>query len=62
MFKGYIMTANKIRDAAVCPVCGKTFKITEDTCHLIRGEYTCSWKCFLDEVKRREAEKKSKCK
>ena len=56
------MTANKIGDAAVCPVCGKTFKITEDTCHLIRGEYTCSWECFLDEVKRREAEKKSKCK
>lgn len=49
-------------DTVICPVCGKTFKVTVDSCCLIRGGYTCSWKCFLDEVKRREAAKKSKCK
>lgn len=56
------MKKELIEETATCPVCGKTFKITEDTCCLIHGEYTCSWECFLDEVKRREAEKKSKCK
>ena len=56
------MTTNKIGETAICPVCGETFKITADTCYLICGGYTCSWKCFLDEVKRREAKKKSNCK
>jgi predicted RNA-binding Zn-ribbon protein involved in translation (DUF1610 family) len=62
MFKGYVMTFRKIGETVVCPVCGKTFKVTADTCSFIAGEYTCSWKCFLDEVKRREAKKKSNCK
>lgn len=41
----------------ICPVCGKEFKPTADTCYIISGGYTCSWKCFLNEVKRREREK-----
>lgn len=53
---------SKIGKEAICPVCGKKFKITQDSCSLIAGDYTCSWKCFLDEVKRRDAEKKGKCK
>ena len=36
-----------------CPICGKEFKVTEDTNSIIGGGYTCSWKCFLDETKRR---------
>ena len=40
-----------------CPICGKEFKVTEDTNSIIGGGYTCSWKCFLDENKRRNAEK-----
>ena len=63
MFKGYItMNPSKIGDMVVCPVCGKNFKITVDTCYFISGDYTCGWDCFLDEVKRRDTEKKSKCK
>ena len=45
-----------------CPVCGKQFKITEDSCYLIGRQYTCGAKCFLDFVKARETEKKDKCK
>ena len=63
MFKGYItMAPRKIGDVVVCPVCGKTFKVSVDSCCFISGEYTCDWDCFLKEVKRRDAEKKSKCK
>lgn len=32
-----------------CPVCGKEFKVTEDTVYITTG-YTCSWKCFLNAV------------
>lgn len=42
----------------VCPVCGKEFKADDDTRYIISGGYTCSWKCFLNEVKRRQSEKK----
>lgn len=49
-----------VGDTLVCPVCGKSFKATEDTCYFISGGYTCSWKCFLDEVKRKEAAKTKK--
>ena len=30
-----------------CPVCGKEFKVTSDTCYVANGGYVCSWKCFL---------------
>lgn len=36
----------------VCPICGKTFKDTEDLCFYV-GEMqkTCSWKCFIDHIR-----------
>ena len=37
----------KIGEELVCPVCGEKFKATTDTMYIIRGGYTCSWKCFL---------------
>lgn len=40
-----------------CPVCGKTFEKGPDTKYIIAGGYVCDWKCFLDEMKRREANK-----
>ena len=40
-----------------CPICGKEFKFTDNTKYIAGGGYTCSWKCFLTEVKRREEEK-----
>ena len=53
--KGFQM--NTTSEKLICPVCGKEFKATPDTCYIISGRYTCSWKCFLNEVKRREKEK-----
>lgn len=47
-------------DQLICPVCGKTFPVTEDTKYMILGGYACDWKCFLGEVKRRDAEKVEK--
>lgn len=46
------------QEMLTCPVCGKEFEVNDDTKYIIAGGYTCSWKCFLDEVKRREARKK----
>lgn len=31
----------------ICPICGKKFKVTDDTRYLRKGGYVCSWKCFL---------------
>ena len=42
----------------VCPVCGKEFKANDDTKYIAAGGYTCSWKCFLNETKRKSEEKK----
>lgn len=47
-----------IKDTLTCSVCGKEFKPNDDTKYIISGGYTCSWKCFLDEIKRQEAKKK----
>lgn len=41
----------------ICSVCGKEFKSNDDTRYIIAGGYTCSWKCFLTESKRREDKK-----
>lgn len=41
----------------ICTVCGKEFEPDDDTKYIIAGGYTCNWKCFLNEVKRRDAEK-----
>lgn len=43
----------KIGDELICSVCGEIFKATNDTKYIINGGYTCSWKCFLEEAKRR---------
>lgn len=43
----------------ICPVCDKEFKANDDTRYIIKGAYTCSWKCFLTESKKRSEEKKS---
>lgn len=42
----------------VCPICGKEFEPNDDTKYIIAGGYTCSWKCFLNESKKREAKRK----
>lgn len=39
-----------------CPICGKEFKVTQDTTAVAGGGYTCSWKCFLDHIKRKQSE------
>lgn len=44
----------------ICTVCGEEFEPNDDTKYIIAGGYTCSWKCFLNEAKRRDAEKKEK--
>ena len=44
----------------ICTVCGKEFEPDDDTKYIIAGGYTCDWKCFLNEAKRRDAEKKEK--
>lgn len=41
----------------VCPICNKEFEANDDTRYVIHGGYTCSWGCFLNEVKRLEKEK-----
>ena len=51
-----------ISDKLICPVCGKEFTPNDDTNYIIAGGYTCSWKCFLDEAKRRDAAKQEKSK
>ena len=45
-------------ESLICTVCGNKFDPDDDTKYIIAGGYTCSWKCFLDETKRRDAEKK----
>ena len=42
-------------DSLLCPVCGKEFIVTDKTRFIISGEYTCSLKCFVSEVKKRDA-------
>lgn len=44
----------------ICPVCGKEFKANNDTRYIIKGGYTCSWKCFLTESKKRSDKKNTK--
>lgn len=49
MIKTYKDTL-KLGEKLTCPVCGTEFKVTEDTCCVAGGGYTCSWKCFLNKV------------
>lgn len=41
------------QETLTCPICNKEFKPNNDTKYIIAGGYTCSWKCFLKESKRR---------
>ena len=41
----------------VCPVCNKEFKVNDDTKYIVANGYTCSWKCFLNEVRKKKNEK-----
>ena len=45
------------RGFLICHVCGKEFKPNDDTKYITAGGYTCSWKCFLVNVKKIEEEK-----
>jgi hypothetical protein len=44
----------KDKKTLTCPVCGEEFEVTDDTKYIIAGGYTCSWKCFLNEMYRRK--------
>lgn len=39
----------------ICPKCGKTFTVTDDTRYLYGKDYVCDWKCFLTPINK-EAE------
>jgi len=43
-----------------CPVCGKEFKPNDDTKYIATGGYTCSWKCFLNAVRKSNKEANEK--
>lgn len=45
------------QERLICTVCGKEFKVNDDTRYIIDGGYTCGWKCFLTEAKKRELER-----
>ena len=47
-----------IGEILICPVCGKSFKVSEDTKYIIAGGFTCDWKCFM--VKAREPKQDKK--
>lgn len=44
-------------ETLICTVCGKEFKVNDYTKYIINGGYTCSWKCFINEAKRKDAER-----
>ena len=48
----------RVEGKLICPVCNKEFKANGDTKYILSGAYTCSWKCFYNEVKKREEAKK----
>ena len=48
------------KNTLICTVCGNEFEITDDTKYIIAGGYTCSWKCFLNEMHKRNKEKNDK--
>ena len=43
---------NRAQDDLVCPVCGKSFKKSENTKYIAGGGLTCGWACFLTYVKK----------
>ena len=60
MKKHSMSEITNIQEILICPVCGKEFKLNDDTKYIANGGYTCSWKCFLTFVKQREKEKDKK--
>ena len=44
----------------ICPICHKQFIKNDETKYVIKGGYTCSWKCFLKRVKDTGKERKGK--
>lgn len=50
MRKKSIIEPIKPQVLLICPVCGKEFEPNDDTKYIVKGGYTCSWKCFLKEV------------
>ena len=34
----------------ICPKCGKTFTVTDDTRYLYGKDYVCDWKCFFTPI------------
>lgn len=40
-----------IGETLACPVCGKNFRVSEDTKYIVAGGFTCGWKCFMICVK-----------
>ena len=49
-----------IGETAVCPICGKLFVVTPEHAYISHHSYTCSWECFLGEVKKKFYDKQSK--
>ena len=47
----------QIGDTLICPVCNKSFKVTDDTKYAVADGFTCSWKCCLDHRKKFNATK-----
>ena len=50
----------KFTEEHICPVCGQPFVKTEEHCYIAKGDYTCSWHCFLKVVKESEVIKRMK--
>ena len=48
-----------IGETAVCPICGKLFVVTPEHAYISHGSYTCTWECFLGEIKRRLYDKQN---
>jgi hypothetical protein len=38
-------------ETLTCPVCNKSFVVTEDTKYIAMGGFTCGWKCFMISVR-----------
>lgn len=41
----------QLGEVLCCPVCGKEFKVTDDTKYAVAEGFTCSWKCCIDHRK-----------
>ena len=45
----------------ICPICKKEFVANGEQKYIIGGGYTCTWKCFCEETKKRAKEKQKNC-